>query len=142
MTEVSFHFNVLDKVQHACRLLRKAHAAANKVVVLGEPELLRALDSALWTFSPLDFIAHSNPQSSPAVVQASPVQLMSAVRDAPHRQVLLNLGRQVPAGFEEFAKLIEVVSTEEADKLAARPRWKHYQEQGYQIIRHDLNQSA
>ena len=33
MTEISFHFNVPDKLAYACRLLRKAVNAGNKVVV-------------------------------------------------------------------------------------------------------------
>ena len=41
MTEVSFHFNVPDKIGHACRLLRKAVAAGARVVVTGEDPLLR-----------------------------------------------------------------------------------------------------
>ena len=141
MTELSFHFNVPDKVAYTCRLLRKAHAAGSKVVVTAEPRLLRELDLALWTFSPLDFIAHSNPASAPELVQASPIQLMQDIQAAPHRQVVVNLGAGVPAGFEGFARLVEIVSTDDSDRAAARQRWKQYVEQGYQITRHDVGTS-
>ena len=58
MTEVAFHFNAPQKLAYACRLLRKAAASGAKVVVTGEPQLLRELDVALWTFAPLEFVPH------------------------------------------------------------------------------------
>lgn len=137
MTEVAFHFNAPDKLGYACRLLRKALAKGSKVVVTGEAELLRDLDVALWTFAPLEFIPHCQTGSAPAVLAASPVVLADAPRAAPHQQVLVNLGREVPDGFERFERLIEVVTVDEADRLQARQRWKHYAERGYAITRHD-----
>jgi DNA polymerase-3 subunit chi len=139
MTEVSFHFNAPDKVGHACRLLRKATGAGARVVVTGEPQTLRALDGELWTFSPHDFIAHCDQATaSAAMLAASPVVLAASARGAPHQQVLVNLGEQVPDGFETFERLIEVVTQDEADRQQARRRWKHYADRGYSIERHDL----
>lgn len=139
MTEVAFHFNVQDKLAHACRLLRKANAAGSKVIVTGQPELLRRLDSELWTFSPLEFIAHCHAGTAEAaLVAASPVVLAESPRGTPHQQVLVNLGGPVPEGFERFERLIELVSQDEDDRLQARARWKHYADRGYAIQRHDI----
>ena len=139
MTEVAFHFNVPDKVGYACRLLRKATAAGSKVVVTGEPDLLRTLDTELWTFSPLEFIPHCHAASSePEVVAASPVLLADSPRGTPHQQVLVNLGGAVPEGFERFERLIELVTQDEGDRQQARGRWKHYADRGYAITRHDI----
>ena len=111
MTEVAFHFNAPDKLGYACRLLRKAVANGAKVVVTGDPALLRELDIALWTFSALDFVPHCHgATTAPAVVEASPVVLAESARVAPHQQVLVNLGAAVPDGFEGFERLIEVVT--------------------------------
>lgn len=138
MTEISFHFNAPDKVAYACRLLRKATGAGARVVVTGEPQTLRALDGDLWTFSAQDFVAHCD-QSAPAgMLAASPVVLATSAREVPHQQVLVNLGEQVPEGFETFERLIEVVSQDEADRQQARRRWRHYADRGYAIVRHDL----
>ena len=139
MTEVTFHFNAPDKVGHACRLLRKALATGAKVVVTGEGGLLRELDVALWTFSALDFIPHClDAGDSPAMLAASPVVLAESARTAPHQQVLLNLGANVPEGFERFERLIEVVTVGDEDRQLARRRWKHYADRGYAIKRADL----
>jgi DNA polymerase-3 subunit chi len=143
MTGVEFHFNAPDKVGYACRLLRKAVGKGAKVVVTGEPALLRELDTALWTFSPLEFVPHCHGASAgPAVLAASPVVLSEAAHTAPHQQVLVNLGPAVPEGFERFERLIEVVTGEEADRAQGRRRWKHYADRGYAIARHDRSEEA
>ncbi|GAB3660883.1 DNA polymerase III subunit chi [Ramlibacter alkalitolerans] len=139
MTEVTFHFNVPDKLAYACRLVRRARGAGSRVVVTGEPELLRRLDTELWTFSALEFIPHAHAAAADAqVVAASPVVLADVPRGTPHHEVLVNLGGPVPEGFERFERLNELVSQDEADRLQARARWKHYADRGYAIRRHDV----
>ena len=139
MTEVAFHFNVPGKLAYACRLLRKATAAGSRIVVTGEPELLRSLDTELWTFAAVEFIPHCHVASAePQVLAASPVVLAESPRGTPHQDVLVNLGAAVPEGFERFGRLIEVVTQDDDDRVRARARWKHYADRGYQIVRHDL----
>ena len=141
MTEIAFHFNAPDKVAYTCRLLRKAVAANVKVVVVVPQEKMAQLDESLWTFSQLEFLAHCRMDSPQALRQASPVHLAStldAMDDLTPRDVLLNLGDQVCAGFEQFARVIEVVTLDDADRQHARSRWKQYTQQGFDIVRHDL----
>lgn len=142
MTEVEFHFNVGDKLNFSCRLLRKAVNAGSRLVVTGEPEQLTKLDELLWTFVPSSFLPHCQAQADQAVRAASPV-LLAAALDDPAVQglghgVLVNLGTEVPAGFERFERFIEVVGSDEADRQAARTRWSHYKRRGYALTSHDL----
>jgi DNA polymerase-3 subunit chi len=139
MTGVEFHFNAPDKLGYACRLLRKAAARGAKVAVTGEPRQLAELDTVLWTFSPLDFVPHCQARSAPSsVLNASPIVLCDSARASPHHEVLLNLGDEVPEGFERFERLIEVVSLDEDDRTRARTRWRHYASRGYELKREDL----
>jgi DNA polymerase III subunit chi len=138
MADVAFHFNAPDKRAYACRLVRKAVGQGAKVVVTGSSEVLQQLDVDLWTFSPLEFVPHCRAGADPAMVQGSPVVLAAQVQNMPHQQVLVNLGDAVPTGFEEFARVIEVVSTDAQDRSTARQRWKQYTDLGYTLIRHDL----
>lgn len=138
MTEVAFHFNAADKVAYACRLLRKAVGSGAKLVVTAGAGDLHALDVALWTFAPLEFVPHCDARAGAAVLAQSPVMLTDAVSAAPHQQVLVNLGDEVPHGFERFERLIEIVGMQEDDRLRARGRWKHYADRGYAISRHDI----
>ncbi len=143
MTEVAFHFNAPDKLAYACRLLRKAVAAGSKVVVTAPAEALARLDTLLWTFSQTDFIAHVRLPADEPLSGVSPVALTDSPAGAvPHRQVLLNLGQAMPAGFDQYQRVIEVVSLDEEDRQLARGRWKQYTELGYPIVRHDLQLKA
>ncbi|MGI4777308.1 MAG: DNA polymerase III subunit chi [Janthinobacterium lividum] len=140
MTGIDFHFNTPDRVGYACRLLRKAVAARGaQVVVVGDTVVLGAIDLQLWQLSPADFIAHCDMDADPRVLARSPV-VIAMRKDAPlpHRQVMLNLGAEVPSGFERFERLIDIVGNDESDRLAARTRWRHYADRGYAIVRHDF----
>ena len=140
MTEVTFHFNAADKWDYMCRLLRKAVSKGSRVTVIGDAALLTQFDQQLWTFSPLDFVPHCVVASCDAhTLAASPVVLCASLDGAPPHQVLLNLGEAVPAGFEQFERLIEVVGQDEADRTRSRARWKHYLNRGYSLARHDVS---
>ena len=140
MTGIDFHFNTPDKVNYACRLLRKAVAARGaQVVVVGDAAVLDAIDLALWQLSPVDFIAHCSIDAAAGVLARSPVVLAGqSTAQLPHRQVLLNLGAEVPSGFERFERLIDIVSDDPSDRQTARARWRHYADRGYAIVKHEF----
>ncbi len=139
MTEIAFHFNAPDKLAYACRFARKAVRSDALLVITGPAAVLDAVDRALWALGPQDFVAHCRQEDEADLRDASPVLLATDPRAAAHAQLLLNLGPTVPAGFERFGRLVEVVSsTDEADRAGARERWRHYAQRGYGIVRHDL----
>lgn len=142
MTEIAFHFNVPDKIGYACRLLRKAHLSGARVAVTGAEEQLTQLDTALWTFAPHEFIPHCRWDSAPELVTASAIVLAESLARAPHHDVVLNLGSEVPLGFERFERLIELVSSLVEDRHGARSRWRHYSERGYAIVQHNFAEKA
>jgi DNA polymerase-3 subunit chi len=143
VTEVSFHFNVPDRMSYACRLLRKAVRRGAKVVVSAPNDVLARFDKQLWVFDPLDFVPHIHVRSghAPAArLHDTPVWLSEGARELPHREVLLNLGEELVDGFESFARVIELVSVDGPDRPLGRARWKHYSDRGYAISRHDVAQ--
>lgn len=142
MTEVQFHVNLPDKLHYACRLLRKAQASGARLGVLGPPDVLNELDLALWRFSATDFVAHCRADAQPAMRAASPIVLAEDCAALDDPMVLLNLGREPPAGFERFARLIELVGADPEDLAQGRLRWRHYAERGYAPARHDAAPSA
>ncbi len=149
MTEIAFHVNALDKLDYACRLLRASQKKAAKVLVCGPHGTMRQLSTALWAVSPSEFLPHCFVDAQPAVLANSPIVLLpglladvspqelEALNSAMQQDVLLNLGATLPAGYERFARLIEVVSQEDADLQSARVRWKHYKDRGYALMRYD-----
>jgi DNA polymerase-3 subunit chi len=144
MTEVTFHFNVPDRMAYACRLLRKATHQGRTVVVTGPAPVLEGLDRMLWTFDPTEFLPHvlqRAGQTVPARLRKTKVWLCEIPAASGHHDALVNLGLEaveVPEGFERFARVIEIVSTAESERLAGRQRWKHYAARGYAIDRHEV----
>lgn len=142
MTRIEFHFNTTERLPYACRLLRKAHGRDLRVGVVGAPTTLRQLDVALWTFSAHDFLPHcmasdaSDVQAASAIVLGEDPALMGRL------DVLLNLGDEVPDGFDRYERLIEIVATDDHGRMTARQRWKHYASLGYELHQHDLSKSA
>lgn len=142
MTRIEFHFNTSERLLHTCRLLRKARAQALRIVVVGAPSTLKQLDVELWRFQDVSFLAHCTAQDPPEVQRASPVALGSDPHAWGIDEVLLNLGDEVPEGFERFDRLIEIVSSDDHGRAQARVRWKHYKSLGYELLQHDLSKAT
>jgi DNA polymerase III subunit chi len=143
MTEIAFHVNAPDKLDYACRLLRATQKKSAKVLVLGQMDALKSLSAKLWAMSPTEFLPHCLADATAEVIAHSPVVLSADLpKNAADSQVLLNLGAVLPAGFERFERLIELVGQDEADLQAARTRWKHYKDRGYALSRYDVVSKA
>ncbi len=138
MTEVAFHFNAPDKLGYACRLLRKAYLQGARLLVLVDDADRAALDAALWTMAPGAFVPHATGADPEHVWASSPIQMTSRLPVQSGATVLVNLQEQVPSGFERFARVIEVVTADDADRQRARERWKLYKSNGIEPQRYDL----
>lgn len=143
MTEIAFHVNAQDKLDYACRLLRATQKKSAHVLVLGQPDALKALSSKLWAMTATEFMPHCFAGDSADVLAHSPIVLSAQLIESNvQSQVLLNLGAPLPAGFERFERLIELVGQDSDDLQAARTRWKHYKDRGYALSRYDVVSKA
>lgn len=133
MTRIDFHSGVPDKLHYACRLIRKARSQDKRMVVLAaDARQLAALDELLWTFSEQDFLPHV--AAGDPLAPQTPVILAARDEDeVPHHEVLINLTDATPAHFARFERMIEVISTDEADVLAGRARYSYYKQRGYPV---------
>ena len=138
MTEITFHFNVPDKLDYVCRMLRKIRQFDRLAVVTGDADFLQTLDGALWKLDSQAFLGHGTDTSTAAVRRHSPVILSTLLDDAPHSQVLVNVGQDVPAGFSRFVRLNEIIGLDEQDRSQGRLRWKYYAGRGYTLKKHDF----
>lgn len=135
MTRIDFHTNVPDKVAYACRLVRKAWAGNNRVVLMTDDAAqLAELDAAMWTFSATDFLPHV--LADDALAAHTPILLTSddeAELPHTHKELLVNLSRRAPSQMTQFARMIEVISSEEEDAAAGRKRYIAYKQQDYPL---------
>ena len=126
MTRIDFHTNIPDKVSYACRLARKAYAANAKLVLLAEDDVqAAALNAALWTLSDVDFLPHV--LAGDALASVTPIIVTANDTDAtPHYDMLVNLTRRTPATFAQYARVFEIISTNEDDAAEGRKRYVAY----------------
>ncbi|MCU0897603.1 MAG: DNA polymerase III subunit chi [Burkholderiales bacterium] len=137
MTQIDFYLQAPDRLQIACRLIVKAYAAKNRVLVYAPDEpVARALDRLLWTTPAIGFVPHC--MAHDPLAAETPV-LIAREGEAPGQDdVLLNLHHEWPPFFPRFQRLLEIVGPEEDDKSAARARFRAYRDRGYAIRTHDL----
>lgn len=137
MTEVAFHTGLADKIGYACRLLRKASRHGLRVRVVGDAAELSLLDTALWTFEPLEFLPHllfTEGGSVPAAASRTSIWLTADPLSWPvgvgAPQVLVNLGLDAPADASTYEKVVELVSDDSEDQASGRQRWRQYKAAG------------
>jgi len=136
MTQVDFYFNAEDRLQVACRLAAKAAGEGKRLLVyVPDGELAAKVDRLMWTWPAIGFVPHC-PVHDP-LAPDTPV-LIAQGQETPDAEVLLNLGRECPPHFERFARLVEIVGADDAERAAGRERYRFYRSRGYPIANHDL----
>lgn len=135
MTKIEFRTHIADKIDYTCRWVRKALVAAPDsqiVLFCSDRNLLRRLDDAIWTFSDSDFLPHAIIGDRHAF-RSQVLLTADDHRELPHYGILVNLSPDIPACYARFERLIELVSTDQADTEAGRKRYVHYREQSYTL---------
>jgi DNA polymerase-3 subunit chi len=142
MTDVTFHFNVAERIPYLCRLLRKAVSAGKPTLVLLPEGELPLLDQALWTHAQESFLPHAVcGQAGQAVLKHSLVWLAVQEPDLdpalPRREVLVNTLWALPEGWARYERVLELVGLDDAERQHARTRWRLYTDAGLTLHRHD-----
>ncbi len=141
MTDVRFYHNAPDRLRVACVLTAKASGGGRRVSVFApDGNVARHFDQMLWSFQPLAFVPHVA-AGSPLAAE-TPVVIGTRLEALPDDDVLINLGDDLPDGFERFSLVIEVVGPSDPERQAARGRFRRYKEQGHALSAHDLNQRS
>ncbi len=134
MTDIYFYSGAGNKLETACQLCAKAIHQGVKVLIYSvDSSIINQLDRLLWTFSPTSFVAHCKIYDDEGRMSVTPVILSDKIDDTVHCDVLLNLHDACPPSFNQFQRLIEIAGIAQEDKLAARERYRFYQQEGYKI---------
>jgi DNA polymerase-3 subunit chi len=140
MTRIDFYFEAADKLHVACRLSAKALQQKLRVLIYATDEAqAQRIDKMLWTWQATAFLPHCMTRS--ALAAQTPVLITHDPEDTPHDEVLLNLHQAWPPAFSRFQRLVEIVGRDDADREAARGRFRFYRERGYAIEHHDLSRA-
>ncbi|WP_157669467.1 DNA polymerase III subunit chi [Chitinibacter sp. GC72] len=130
MTDITFYFNVRSRETALCQLAGKALAAGKSICILtGSPAASQVLDRLLWEIPATGFLPHCSFDA--AIAEQTPIILDHRVELMRARDVLFNWTEHVAPRFGEFGRLIEIVDSDEALRLAARQRWAAYKQLGF-----------
>ncbi len=141
MTEVLFYTNVENKLQMACTLTVKALARDMRVMLLTpDSAATERLSRLIWSVPPIGFLPHC--RSNDKLAPVTPVIVDHVAEPLVHDQVLVNLCDQTPPFFSRFQRLVEIVGADDADRAAARARFRFYRDRGYEIRTHQLGAPA
>ncbi len=142
-TKVDFYLiaatDTRSKLSTACRLAEKAYEQGLRVTVrTAGPGETAEVDDLLWTFSDRSFVPHGVWPAEPEFASTTPVMISNGALPESHRDVLINLGADVPPGYAEFSRVCEIVGGDEDAKRQARVRWRSYKEAGLAPDSHNL----
>ena len=141
MTRVDFYIlqDSQPNARHlfACKLTEKAYKQGHRVYInTASAEQLSQLDRLLWTFRDGSFLPHGCYGSGDPGEQ--PVLIGYAVEPEGCSDVLVNLANDIPAFFSHFDRVAELVGGDDAEREAARGRYRFYQDRGYTLNAHKL----
>lgn len=144
-TRVTFY--VLDaadpaaRLPFACRLAEKAWKLGHRIHahVDGSAEAAR-LDDLLWTFRQGSFVPHE--LVAAGSTPAAPVTIGTDAAHAPPADLLINLCSDVPAGFDRYGRVAEIIDGSDASREAGRQRHRRYQAAGFTPETHAVAATA
>lgn len=130
------------RLRFACRLVEKAWLRNHRVRVQLDPGGdLDAFDEMLWTHSDRSFIPHQRlgaDDSAPAPAPAPVVLADAPDPDPGDGDLIVNLAAGVPAGYERFQRIAEVIDADHARRRSGRERYRRYRDSGIQPETHEM----
>ena len=124
------------RLRFACRLAEKAWRLENTVhIVTNDDATARELDELLWTFRDGSFVPHERLGSAEP---QSPVTIGTSSGEQPRRDLLINLGDELPTAIDAFPRIAELVTSDDETRRAGRRRFTEYRNQGHELETHQV----
>ena len=163
MTRIDFYIlpdvDIDAKFRFACRLAHRAIADGGQVHVrTASTEATAILDALMWSYPEGRFLPHTTADDEEALcLRGVPPRAALSCEGVPPRaprlkalvrigheeppagadELLINLGDDVPAFFDRFSRVCEVVPGPEV--AAGRARYSQYRLRGFPLHHHELD---
>lgn len=122
----------------ACQMLEKMHEEQKRVYVhTRSREDAERLDALLWTYKDDSFLPHHIYDKAASF--SPPIQIGSGEAPASHPETMLNLCPEIPAFYQQFSHIIEIVFADPPVQQLARVRFKQYRDLGCEMNTIKLN---
>lgn len=132
MTQVCFYAlkeDGRDMQTLACDLVSQAYTNKQKVAVLcASQQHAEQFDELLWQLPADRFVPHNLSGEGPS--SGTPVEVCWQAQSLGRRTLLVNLSQQMINSVNNFQHIFDFVPIQEADKQAARVRYKQFQQAG------------
>src|SRR5690606_41621167 len=123
MSRIDFAFGAPHRLRTACEVVRKHYDAGRQVLIYTQDrQKLERFDRLLWSFDPTAFIPHvmtDDPLADQTLVQLTASAPLAPQEADAIQPWLINLDLACPPGYEQFERVLEIVSGHDEDKLAA-----------------------
>ena len=122
----------------ACRLAEKAYRLENRVhIQVADQATAQTMDQLLWTFRDGSFVPHDVIESG-APAPDAPVTIGIASPDQGMPDLLINLTDSMPEDVGSFARVAEIVTSDEQCKTRSREHFVAYRDAGHALDTHKL----
>jgi DNA polymerase III subunit chi len=133
------------RLRFACRLVEKAWLREHRVRVQLDPGGDgAAFDDLLWTFSDRSFVPHERLAADAGTAASSaPVVIADGeTAAAGDRDMLVNLAAGVPADYQGYTRIAEVIDADDRRRRLGRERFRFYREQGIEPQTHEMGENS
>lgn len=143
MTRVDFYIlsdASSDAAEHfACRLTEKAFHGQHRIALrTATRDAATRLDATLWTFRQGSFIPHRLADEPDNPVLPAPVIVGAQDSAMEPRDLCINLSGSIPPNSGQWQRIAEIVPGTDADKVAARDRFRQYRDLGCEMHTHNV----
>ena len=132
------------RLRFACRLVEKAYLHEHRVRVHFDPDGgIAAFDDLLWTFADRSFVPHERQdmhEPPPEGMRAPVVLADDAAPTRDQADVLVNLAGGVPADYQRFARIVEIVDADAERRRLGRERFRFYRDQTIEPETHEMRE--
>jgi len=126
----------------ACRLTEKAYLRDLSVVIVNDTLAdAQALDDLLWTFNERSFVPHKVCMDEHSTDPATKVHL-ALPTSLPAADLLVNLTDRLPAHWERYPRIAEIIDADEDRRRLGRERFKTYRDLKVTLETHQLDETA
>jgi DNA polymerase III subunit chi len=127
----------------ACRLTEKAYLRDLRIVIVNDTLAdAQALDDLLWTFNERSFVPHKVCLDEHSADPAAKVHITLEPTNAPVADLLVNLTARLPAHWERYPRIAEIIDADEERRRLGRERFKSYRDLKVTLETHQLDETA